>query len=192
MLATLPTITLVPFRPDETGDFDGQDHGARLIDELCASVYRREIQYGAGDERLEAAYARLEFFTPAQKRSEFLAYYGLGECLFAVDKQRGNLPVGFVIVQEVEGRNDCYEIGRYLLEEERHRKYGRSMLAKIEGVLLDRGAKEVIAVTDIQNAPAQRSLLSVGFKPGRPQFTDRLAEFPSARCVTFSKSLAYA
>lgn len=188
-MTTLPTIKLIPFNPLETDDFDASHSGAVLIDELCASVHRRETHYGLADERLAAATARLDFCTPSQKREDYLGYYGIGECYFAVDKARGNLPIGFVIVQDGEDRTDCYEIGRYILEGERDKKYGRAILTKIEGLLLNRGAREVVAVSDAHNAPSHKSLMSAGFKPERPMSTDRLIEFPSATCIAFSKSL---
>ncbi len=186
-MPSLPVITLVPFDA-QTDTFDHCAYGDALVDELCAAIRRSHIHYGLADERLDAATARLDFLSTTQKREEFLGYYGVGECYFAVDRARG-VPVGFVIVQPVADRSHCYEIGRFILAGERDKKYGRSMLTKIEGVLMDRGACEVVAVSDATNTQSHRSLMSTGFIPRDPEPTDRIIEFPSARCIAFSKSL---
>lgn len=189
---SLPRISLVPFDPARCTQFDDDPNGARLIDELCASIYRRETQNRTADDEFLFLFNRIEYAHADAKREKLLCHpvYGMGECFFVADPLRGHLPIGFMMVQPMDDAGH-FEVGLFFLEEERDRKYGRSALAKLEGVMADeRGATHIMLQTDAMNIASLRSLSASGYQAQPPARSNRTLEFPSGSSVTLGKVLA--
>jgi GNAT superfamily N-acetyltransferase len=181
-------VELLTFTP-ETTTFDDVPNGQRLIEELCLSIYKREIMNPDADDDLHLRFNRIEHANAQIQRTEFMQRYGLGECFFVLDPDRKNTPVGFIMVQPIDGSGKPFEIGRFFLEEERSNHFGRHALTKVEGILRDWGATDVIAVRDVTNFASHKSLSSLGYHAGEPTQTDRLMEFPSGKLVKHTKPL---